>query len=110
MCVSVCQQADVGAAPAAQGPALSWDELSPDPHTPRSSRPDWSPESVTHGMSQKQSNGFHQSSQHSLQEQLLSLGSPALGEGDKGANLEHRSHGTKPSWKNELLPGFVNEM
>lgn len=110
MCVSLCQQGGVGAAPATQSPAVSWDELSLDTHTRRSSRPDWSPESVTHGVSQKQRNGFHHSSQQSLQENLPSLGLPALGEGDKGANLEHRSYGTKTTWKNELLPGFVAEM
>lgn len=100
VCVSLCPQA--------RSPALSWDELSPS--TQRSSRPDWSPEGVTHGVSQKQRNGFHHSSQHSLQENLPSLGSPALGEGDRGANLEPSSHGTETPWKNELLPGCVDEM
>lgn len=94
------------------GAALA--EQSPDSHTQGSPRPAWSPESATHGASQKQRNGFHLSSQQSLQENLTSLGSLALGEGDKGASLEHRAqlgdHGIKAMWKNEFLPGFVEEM
>ncbi|XP_032935201.1 guanylate cyclase soluble subunit beta-2-like [Catharus ustulatus] len=85
-----------GSVQQARSPALSWDELSP--HTQRSSRP----EGVTHGVSQKQGNGFQHSSQHSLQENLPSLGSRT--------SLEHSSHGTKTPWKNELLPGCVDEM
>ncbi|XP_074414789.1 uncharacterized protein LOC113460010 isoform X2 [Zonotrichia albicollis] len=105
------QQAAVGAAGAAQSPALSRAELSPNIHkTQSSSRAEGSPGSATLGMSQKQRNGFHQSSQLSPKENQLSLGSPALGEGDKADNLEHRSHGTETPWINELLPGFVDEM
>lgn len=104
----------MGAALVEQSPAMPWDEQSPDSHTQGSSRPTWTPESPTHGASQKQRNGFHQSSHHSLQENLTSLGLPALGEGDKGASLEHRAqlgdHGIKAIWKNEFLPGFVDEM
>lgn len=104
----------MGAALAEQSPAMPWDELSPDSHTQGSSRPAWTPESATHGTSQKQRDGFHQSSHQSLQENLTSLSSPALGEGDKGANLEYRAqlgdHGIKAIQKNEFLPGFVDEM
>lgn len=109
MCFCLSQAA-VGAAAAAQSPALPWDELSPGTHTHSSSRADWSPGSATLGLSQKQRSSFQQSSQLSLQGNPLSLGSPALGEGAKGASLEHRSRGTKTPGENELLPGFVDEM
>jgi len=93
-----------------QSPAIPWDELSPDSHTPGSSRPAWTPESA-HGLSQEQRNGFHQ---NSFQENPTSLGLPAFREGDKGASLEHQAqlgdHGTKATWKSECLPGFVDEM
>ncbi|KAM6045836.1 atrial natriuretic peptide receptor 2-like [Theristicus caerulescens] len=80
------QQRSAGAAGAAlaeQNSAMPRHELSPDSQAQGSSRPAWTPESATHGTGQKQRNGFHQSSQQSLQENLTSLGSPALGEGDK---------------------------
>lgn len=121
MPVPLCQQLNtgaVGAALAEQSPAMPWDELSPDSHTQGSSRPAWSPKSATHCVSQKRSDSFHQSSHQSLQDNLTSLGLPAVGEGDRSARLEHRAELAghqhlpimKAMQKNEFLPGFVDEM
>lgn len=116
MCSSLSQHSAgaVGAAPAKQSPAIPWDKLSPDSHSQASSRPAWTPESATRSTSQKQRNGFHQSSHQGLQENLTPLGLSALGEGDKAVSLEHRAQlgdsGIKAMQKNEFLPGFVDEM
>lgn len=116
MPVPLCQQLNtstVGAALAEQSPAMPRDELSLK-GAQGSSRPAWSPKSTTHSVSQKLSDGFHQSSHQSLRDSLTSLGLSAVGEGDRSARLERRAqlgdHVIKAMQKNEFLPGFVDEM
>ncbi|XP_071623189.1 uncharacterized protein [Heliangelus exortis] len=91
-------------------PVPPWELPSPGCHPGGSSRPAWSPGSVTRGVSQEQEDGEPQGSQgiHT------SSGSPALGEGDKGDGLGHRAEvgdpGIEAVRKIELLPGFVEEV